>query len=195
MGKDYTLFNWQSVIADLKKKHVGDEEYDDYNKYIKGVDENTAIEELPFFQDYLSLFDVEKAFEGYTLAAEEETMASRDDLFLLFRLIIASFSSTYEILYDKTSNSIDISITVSTGEQSITKSIAELFAFQIEKLYQNYIDEQTNLYTYTFDPDEKQEIDIERKKRWMIFEKKVRQLRGLQESNDILSDLDALLYS
>ena len=69
MDKDYFLFNCKSVIANLKNKHDGDEEYEDYNKFIKGVDDNSAIEELPFFQDYLSLFDVEKAFEGYTFAA------------------------------------------------------------------------------------------------------------------------------
>lgn len=195
MGKDYFLFNCKSVIANLKNKHDGDEEYEDYNKFIKGVDDNSAIEELPFFQDYLSLFDVEKAFEGYTFAAEEETMATKDDLFMLFRLIIASFSSTYEILYDKPSNSIDLSITVSLGEQNITRSIAELYSSQIERLYGNYIDEQINLYTCSDDPDEIQEIDTERKKRLMIFEKKVRQLRDLQESDGILSDLDDLLNS
>ena len=122
-------------------------------------------------------------------------MATKDDLFMLFRLIIASFSSTYEILYDKPSNSIDLSITVSLGEQNITRSIAELYSSQIERLYGNYIDEQINLYTCSDDPDEIQEIDTERKKRLMIFEKKVRQLRDLQESDGILSDLDDLLNS
>lgn len=195
MGKDYSLFNFQDIIADLKNKHDGDKEYEDYNKFIEGVNEDATLEELPFFQDYLSRFDIEKAFEGFSLAAEEDSLATKDDLFLLFRLIIASFSSTYEILYDKPSNSIDLSITVTLGERTLTRSIAELFSFQVEKLYENYIDEQTNLHTCFIDPDYTQEIDVERKKRLMIFEKKVRQLRDLQESDGILSDLDALLYS
>lgn len=195
MGKDYSLFNFQDIIADLKKKHDGDKEYEDYNKFIEGVNEDATLEELPFFQDYLSRFDIEKAFEGFSLAAEEDSLATKDDLFLLFRLIIASFSSTYEILYDKPSNSIDLSITVTLGERTLTRSIAELFSFQVEKLYENYIDEQINLYTCFIDPDYTQEIDVERKKRLMIFEKKVRQLKDLQESDGILSDLDALLYS
>jgi hypothetical protein len=195
MGKDYSLFNFQDIIADLKKKHDGDKEYEDYNKFIEGVNEDATLEELPFFQDYLSRFDIEKAFEGFSLAAEEDSLATKDDLFLLFRLIIASFSSTYEILYDKPSNSIDLSITVTLGERTLTRSIAELFSFQVEKLYENYIDEQINLYTCFIDPDYTQEIDVERKKRLMIFEKKVRQLKDLQESDGILSDLDALLNS
>ena len=51
MGKDYTLFNWQSVIADLKKKHVGDEEYDDYS--INCIDDSTKYQGF-YFYDKLS---------------------------------------------------------------------------------------------------------------------------------------------
>ena len=98
MDKDYFLFNCKSVIANLKNKHDGDEEYEDYNKFIKGVDDNSAIEELPFFQDYLSLFDVEKAFEGYTLAAEEETMATKDDLFITIHVIQINYRIVFEYL-------------------------------------------------------------------------------------------------
>jgi len=196
MDKKYILFDYQSVIASLKEKHNEDENVEDekvFKELLDNFDEDSAIEDSPFYQDYLALFDTEQAFRDFNLDAEEETMATKDDLFLLFKLIAASFSSSYEILYDKSSNSIDLSITAKTDKRSITKSVAELFPFQIESLYVNYIEEQAKLHTYYIDPEFKEEIETERKMRLMIFEKKVRQIQGLQESNDILSDLDDLL--
>ena len=196
MDKKYILFDYQSVIASLKEKHNEDENVEDekvFKELLDNFDEDSAIEDSPFYQDYLALFNTEQAFRDFNLDAEEETMATKDDLFLLFKLIAASFSSSYEILYDKSSNSIDLSITAKTDKRSITKSVAELFPFQIESLYVNYIEEQAKLHTYYIDPEFKEEIETERKMRLMIFEKKVRQIQGLQESNDILSDLDDLL--
>lgn len=195
MGKTYTLFDYQSIIANLKGKHTGDEEYEGYNKFLDGVNKDSSIEDTPFFQDYLSRFGVEKAFEGYNLTAEEKTMATKDDLFLLFRLIIASFSSTYEILYDKPSNSIDLSITVTKGEQTQTEIVAELFSFQIELLFEVYIGEQIRLYTSFINPIYKHDFNMERKMRLIIFDKKVRQLRDQQEADGLLSDLDDVLDS
>lgn len=195
MDKDYRLFDFQSVIEKLKEKQHDEEIADNFNKLMESIKEDSVIEDMPFYRDYLALFDVERAFDGYKFVAEEETMASRDDLLLLFRLIAASFSSTYEILYDEASNSIDISISVTLGEQSITKSVADVFFFQIQRLYVNYIEEQSNLYAYYINPESTQEIDSERKLRLMVFEKKVRQLNNLKGSNEILSDLDDLLNS
>ena len=195
MDKDYRLFDFQKVIEKVKEKQHDEEIAEDFNKLMDSIKEDSVIEDMPFYQDYLSLFDVERAFDDYKFVAEEETLASRDDLILLFRLIAASLSSTYDILYDKSSNSIDISISVTLGERSLTKSVAELSFFQIERLYVNYIGEQANFYVYHIDPDNSQEIDRERKMKLMIFEKKVRQLCNQKGSNEILSDLDDLLNS
>lgn len=204
MDKKYTLFDYQIIIAALKEKHneeknskkdenIVDDEI--FEELMDSIDEDSIIEDSPFYQDYLSLFDTEQAFADYNLDAEEETMATKDDLFLLFKLIAASISSSYNILYDKSSNSIDFSITVKIGEQSITRSVSELFSYQIESLFLNYIGEQVNLYVCNKDPDYTQEIETEQKMRLMIFEKKMRQLQDLQDTQGILSDLDDLLNS
>ncbi|MBO4531870.1 MAG: hypothetical protein J5767_14665 [Paludibacteraceae bacterium] len=192
MDKQYELFNFQGIIAELKENHDGEENWE---KFIEGVDEDSVIEDMPFYKDYLSKFDVERSFDGYNLAALEEEKLSKDDLFLLFRLIISSFSSSYEILYDKESNSIDFAISVKAGEQTITKTISELWAFQIIRMFEIYVNEQINLSIEDYDPDEMEEFEDQRKMRLMVFEKNLRRLLDQKESGDILSDLDDLLNS
>lgn len=192
MDKQYELFNFQGIIAELKENHDGEENWE---KFIEGVDEDSVIEDMPFYKDYLSKFDVERSFDGYNLAALEEEKLSKDDLFLLFRLIISSFSSSYEILYDKESNSIDFAISVKAGEQTITKTISELWAFQIIRMFEIYVNEQINLSIEDYDPDEMEEFEDQRKMRLMVFEKNLRRLRDQKDSGEILSDLDDLLNS
>lgn len=192
MDKQYELFNFQGIIAELKENHDGEENWE---KFIEGMDEDSVIEDMPFYKDYLSKFDVERPFDGYNLAALEEEKLSKDDLFLLFRLIISSFSSSYEILYDKESNSIDFAISVKAGEQTITKTISELWAFQIIRMFEIYVNEQINLSIEDYDPDEMEEFEDQRKLRLMVFEKNLRRLRDQKDSGEILSDLDDLLNS
>ena len=196
MKKDYILFNFQHILAQQKEKHDGNEQFE---KLMKGIDEMSVVEDLPFYKDYLSRFDVEKAFDGINLAAEEKIQLSRDELYLLFRLIFASFSSTYEILYDKPTNSVDVSISVKTSEQMITKNVAELWTFQIDRMFEIYMNELFELNIYEYDAEEQEDFETEQKVRLMIFEKKVRkmnqQIRDLQEADEILSDLDDLLNS
>ena len=196
MKKDYILFNFQHILAQQKEKHDGNEQFE---KLMKGIDEMSVVEDLPFYKDYLARFDVEKAFDGINLAAEDKIQLSRDELYLLFRLIFASFSSTYEILYDKPTNSVDVSISVKYSEEMITKKVAGLWTFQIDRMFEIYMNELFELNIYEYDAEEQEDFETEQKVRLMIFEKKVRkmnqQIRDLQEADEILSDLDDLLKS
>lgn len=192
MEKKYELFDFPDIIAAQKKKHDGEENFD---KLMESIDENSVIEDMPFYKNYLSKFEVEQFFDGYKLTAVEEELLSKDDLFLLFRLIFASLSSSYDISYDKKSNSIDISVSVTSGEQTITKTISELWSFQIMRLFEIYVNELIEFDIKDFDPDEIEGLENERKLKLMIFEKKMRQIRDLQGTEEILSDLDELLNS
>ena len=191
MDKKYELFDFQGIIEELKEKHDGEEKFD---KLMEGIDENSVIEDMPFYKDYLSKFDVERAFDGYKLKAVEEELLSKDDLFLLFRLMFASLSSSYDILYDYKSHSVDISVSVTSGDQSITKKISELWSFQIIRMFEIYIDELIN-FCIKIDSNETEYLEDERKLRLMVFEKKVRQTRDLQGTEETIADLDDLLNS
>ena len=193
MDKKYELFNFFDIIEGLKEKHNGEETFE---KFIEDFDENSTIEDMPFYKHYVSKFDVERAFEGFNLSATEMEILSKDDLFLLFRLILASFSSSYDILYDKQSHSIDLSISVTHGERSVTKTVSELWSFQIIRLFEIYVNEQIDLgFIEDDDQEEAEQLKEERKKRLMVFEKKMRQVHNQQESDRILEDLDELLNS
>ena len=78
MKKDYKLFNFQQILEQQKEKHAGNELFE---KLMEGIDENSVVEDLPFYKDYLARFDVEKAFDGINLAAEEKIQLSRDELY------------------------------------------------------------------------------------------------------------------
>lgn len=64
---------------------------------------------------------------------------------LLLRLILGSFSSDYQLAMNEERNLNDLIITVKNGDQSITKTIAELWSFQILRIYEIYIEEQLNM--------------------------------------------------
>lgn len=190
MDKTYLLFNFQDILAQLKEKHIGEENFD---KLMESFDENSVIEDMPFYKDYLSRFNVEQAFDSLNLTAEEEDMLSRDDLYLLFRLIFASLSSTYDIIYDKPSHSVDLSITVESDEASITKIIAELQYSQIIRLFKIYLNELIEYCIEDFDQDATEELENDRKTRLMAFKKKVQQLRELQRKKRLFFDMDNVL--
>ena len=190
MDKNYLLFDFQNILAQLKEEH-NDEE--NYNKFMEGIYENSVIEDMPFYKDYLSRFNVEQALDSFNLTAEEEDILSRDDLYLLFRLVFASLSSTYSILYDKPSNSVDLSITVESNGTSITKEIAKLESIQIKRLFKIYLNELIGYSIEDFDQDETEELENDRKTRLMAFKKKVQQLRELQRKKRLFFDMDNVL--
>lgn len=192
MDKKYEMFDFQSIITQLKEKHDGEEKF---KKFIEGLNDNSTIEDMPFYKDYLSKFEVERAFDDFNLTDVEDVLLSKDDLFMLFRLIVASFSSSYDILYDKQSKTIDLSISVKSSEQFITKKISELWSFQIMKMFDIYVNEQIELSIEDYDPEELEEFKDQRKIRLMIFEKKVRQIHDLQGTDETLAKLDDLLNS
>ena len=192
MDKKYEMFNFKNIIADLKEKHDGEEKFE---KFIEGFDENSVIEDMPFYKDYVSKFDVERAFDGFNLTAVENELLTKDDMFLLSRLILASFSSSYDILYDKQSNSIDFSVSVTSGEQSITKKISEIWSFQIMRLFDIYVNEQIELSIEDYDSEELEDLKEQQKIRLMVFEKKVRKIHDLKGTDETLAELDDLLNS
>lgn len=192
MGKHYYLFDFQDVINQLRKSNNKENGYD---KVIENIHENSVIEDLPFYKDYLSKFDVEHALEGFKIEAEDQTMATHDDMMLLLRLIAASFSSSYEFLYDHSENSADMMVTAETGSVSSSLAVSEMYSSQIVQILKIYINEQINICAMAYDPEEAEAIEHDREVRLQIFDEKVRQLWKQQSSDDILSELEELLKS
>ena len=62
-----------------------------------------------------------------------------------WKLVIGSFSSDYELKQDDKDEKWELYIAVKSWDQSIVKTVSELWSFQILRLYEIYIEEQMNL--------------------------------------------------
>lgn len=64
---------------------------------------------------------------------------------ILQQLVLWSFSSDYELKKDEWASKPELYIAVKSGDQSIVKKVSELWSFQIQRLYEIYVEEQLNL--------------------------------------------------
>jgi tRNA A37 N6-isopentenylltransferase MiaA len=81
---------------------------------------------------------------------------------LLQQLVLGSFSSDYELKTEKDQNP-ELYIAVKSGDQSVVKKVSELRSFQIQRLYEIYVEEQLNLQILkNEDENEKNAIEQER---------------------------------
>lgn len=92
---------------------------------------------------------------------------------ILQQLVIWSFSSDYELKKDEWADKPELYIAVKSWDQSIVKKVSELWSFQIQRLYEIYVEEQLNLEILRHDSeDEKNAIESERlmrQKRWQAI--------------------------
>lgn len=193
MKKDYELFDFKELIEEIKKRGAEKEE-EDFVKSLDYINEDMGIEDLPLYKDYLSKFDIEKAFEGYQLDVDPD-YGSEADFEILLRLIFASFSSSYSISFDEEDKKVSVEITVERGDQKITKALSELWSFQIIEMFRIYLDEQIRLDLLNEDEDEREALQSEQKIKKVIFEKKVREAKNKGKGDKIIADLDELLKS
>ena len=163
---------------------------------LDAITEDTELEDLPIYKEYLSIFDVEQDLGSLRLHYPSEMEDCKAEFMTLLRFVAASFSSSYELEYDKETDSVDLLITVVGGDQKITKKLFDLWSFQIRRLFEIYLEEMLNLEALRhLSKGERKAIDEERKMRFMVYQKKVRQLKNKKESGDIMSDMDDLLRS
>ena len=81
---------------------------------------------------------------------------------LLQQLVLGSFSSDYELKVEKDKQS-ELYIAVKSWDQSVVQKVSELWSFQIQRLYEIYIEEQINLQVLKAeDENEKNAIEQER---------------------------------
>lgn len=197
MIHDSYLFNFQGIVSDLRDKVREDEEKGkDLKPMLDAITEDTELEDLPIYKEYLSIFDVEQDLGSLRMHYPSEMEDCKAEFMTLLRFVVASFSSSYELEYDKETDSVDLLITVVGGDQKITKKLYDLWSFQISRLFEIYLEEMLNLEALRhLSEGERKSIDEERKMRFMVYQKKVRQLKNKKESGDIMSDLDDLLRS
>lgn len=195
MIHDSYLFDFQAIINDIRES-LEEHEEEALKPVLDAITETTELEDLPLYKRYLSIFDVEHDLGDLKLHYPAEFADCEDDFVVLFRLVAGSFSSNYSLEFDEETETVDLIITVESGDNHITKKLHDLWSFQIARLFEIYIKEQLNLEGLRDGSDsEMNAIEEERKMRLLVYQKKMRQLKNEIDSGDILSDMDDLLNS
>jgi hypothetical protein len=153
------LFDFQAFVEELREKAEKKQIVEKYEKYLGPITGNFDKQE--WYTQYVSKFD------AIDYKVPEELKGDFDWKFLQ-QLVLASFSSDYELKKspeDKDNKDAlrDLYIAVKSGDQSVVKTVSELWSFQILRLYEIYIEEQINLHALMYE-DEKEKTAIQQER-------------------------------
>lgn len=185
------LFDFSAFIEELREKPEKKQIVEKYEKVFWPI--QWDIKDQLWYNEYVSQFNP----ISYRIPEELKSDFDRD---LLQQLVIASFSSDYEL--KKATDAADtdpkeLYIAVKSGDQSVVKTVSELWSFQILRLYEIYIEEQINLHALMHEEEkEKTAIQQERElrvKRWKAvletMDRDELQSKAKKEQEDKLSNL------
>jgi len=137
------LFDFSSFIEKLRHNEETKESIEKYESFYGPIDSDITYQ--VWYSEYIKHF-----FPYYNAIKHPEEL--EDDEFdwkLLYALVLGSFSTMYELvqpnMLSENKEPVELIITVSTENKSITKNIEELWSFQICRLFEIYILEQINL--------------------------------------------------
>ena len=165
------LFDYAAFIEELRG-HENPEKRKIMERWAK-ISSAQSIEEEPYYA-YLSKFKS----DDLSFKVPEE-LSDDFDWHLLFQLVAGSFSSDYQLSYPNPDDSDEFAsenelpelyITVTSGNASVTKTLSNLWSFQVLRLFEIYIEEQMNLHALKCgDKQEEDAIDMERELRLRKF--------------------------
>ena len=155
------LFDFPAFIEELREKEDKKEIVEKYEKYFWKI--QWDIKDQIWYTDYLSKFPAQSYLTP-------EDLEDDFDWDVLEKLVIGSFSSDYELKQEDKDGWWELYIAVKSWDQSIVKTVSELWSFQILRLYEIYIEEQMNLQILMNEEDE----DWESEKEALISEREVR---------------------
>ncbi len=167
------LFDFPAFIEELREKEDKKEIVEKYEKHFWKI--QWDIKDQIWYTDYLSKFPAQPFLTP-------EDLEDDFDWDILKKLVVWSFSSDYELKQDEKDGDWELYIAVKSWDQSIVKTVSELWSFQILRLYEIYIEEQMNLQILM---DEENE-DGDSEKEALISERQVR----LKKWNAVLDTLN-----
>ena len=141
------LFNFEEFISEMREKEDKKEIIEAYEAIYWPI--QWDIYQQEWYKNYLANFE-------YIPYHTPEEMAEDFDRNLLQKLILGSMSTNYELANNPETNIPDLLITISDENQSITKNLADLWSFQILRLYEIYVED--HMSTQTMFAEEQQAI-------------------------------------
>ena len=167
------LFDFPAFIEELREKEDKKEIVEKYEKHFWKI--QWDIKDQIWYKDYLSQFPTQSFITP-------EDLEDDFDWDILEKLVIGSFSSDYELKQDEKDGDWELYIAVKSWDQSIVKTVSELWSFQILRLYEIYIEEQMNLQILMSEEDDNWESEKEA----LISERQVR----LKKWNAVIDTLN-----
>lgn len=141
------LFNFEEFISEMREKEDKKGIIESYEAIYWPIQGDIYQQE--WYKNYLANFE-------YVPYHTPEEMAEDFDRNLLQKLILGSMSTNYELANNPETNIPDLLITISDENQSITKNLADLWSFQILRLYEIYVED--HMSTQTMFAEEQQAI-------------------------------------
>ena len=135
MIHDLYLFDFQGIINNIREKTKDNKMQ--CSDLLDNITEKTEFEDMPFYKEYLSSFNVKDSLAGWKLNFPPELQ--EEDFFVLLQLVAGSFSSSYSLEYVEANDTVDLIITVQNDDAHITKRLRDLWSFQIANLFEIYI--------------------------------------------------------
>lgn len=185
----YNLFKFQTLLGNLRLNAKKDSAK---RKYLDDISPDATIEDMPFFKEYLSKFEIEKEFDGMELLTGLNVQCTNDDFDLFQRFVYGSFSCSYEFSLDETGNAVALIIMASNSNGSRAVRFHELWKIQLLKLFEVFLNEQINYDLNLLHDEERLSIVGLRAKKLKAFERKMQKLKGQEESIEALLDGDML---
>ena len=184
MGKK--LFEYNNVVqhyADEPEKMACIRRYEE----MYGINRGSNIEEHPFYKDYLTLFT-----PHFELIAPKTFAVSPQEWNVMTRLVVSSLSSSYSFILDDEwkrcpmgKPHAHLCISVGTAERHITRLMDELFASQIKRLFEIYVNEQIEMHmleheeeqamsetTFCSIDEESSSVTLQKKARYWDYDRK-----------------------
>jgi hypothetical protein len=140
------IFNYKDYIEELKNSYE-ESKKETYKAWLKNKGK-TDYKKEKYYKYHLNIEPIK-----YRVPIELQNDFDYD---LLLRLVAVSISSSYDFVFPNPettdqSENIDLSIPdlvihVESGNKRVSRSIHELYSFQINRLYEIYFNEMINLW-------------------------------------------------
>ena len=182
------LFDFPAFIDELREKEDKKEIVEKYEKLFWKI--QWDIKDQIWYTDYLSQFPSQSYLTP-------EDLDDDFDWDILQKLVIESFSSDYELKKDDKDAWWELYIAVKSWDQSIVKTVSELWSFQILRLYEIYIEEQMNLQILMKENDEeweKEALVSERQVRLKKWNAVIDTMNRWKEAEAAKKDQEAALW-
>lgn len=176
MQPNYKLFDFQQFVRNLRLPYKRKERPDDtLKKLLDSITDDMTIEDMTFYKEYLSKFDVAKAIEGYQLVINPEPKATHDDYLMLLRLICASFSTAdFIALFDEEHKTVEFTFKFGNESRSVVRKLQDISNSHIILLMDVFVKEQFKMEAKRMESDaSRDEVDTERGVVLIYFETKM----------------------